>query len=210
MSVVHLFASLGSDESHRTPADVARLTAEDAALVANIRDGDEAAFERVYRAYHAAMWDIAHRYMRDPDSAEDVVHDVFRMVWERRATLSVESTLAVYLFGAVRHRALNVLRHTGVVRRAAEGFETDDVPALGAPPPHADADATARDLERYVLRYVDALPERTRTLVLLRWRHRLSYPEIAVALGMSPEAAKKLGQRVQNVLRPLLDELRSA
>jgi len=209
VNVVHLFTSLGPDESHRTPADTARLLAEDAELVANIRAGDEATFEQVYRTYHASMWEIAHRYMRDRDGAEDVVHDVFRMVWERRASLVVEGALAVYLFGAVRHRALNVLRHTGVVRRAADAFGSDDVPALGTPPPRADAEAAVHDLERYVMRYVDALPERTRTLVLLRWRHRLSYPEIAAALGMSTDAAKKLGQRVQQVLRPLLEELRT-
>jgi RNA polymerase sigma-70 factor (ECF subfamily) len=142
------------------------------------------------------------------DASEDAVHDVFRMFWERRATLSIEGTLATYLFGAVRHRALNVLRHLGVARRSLAAFDTSDVPAMGGAPPRADMQSDTADLEALVFRHIAVLPERTRTLVLLRWKHGLSYAEIAAALGVSTEAAKKLGQRVQAVLRPLLEELK--
>jgi RNA polymerase sigma factor (sigma-70 family) len=94
------------------------------------------------------------------------------------------------------------------VRRAAEAFPSEEVPAFGAAPARTDAHADAADLEARVIRYVDALPERTRLLVMLRWKHELSYAEVAAALGMSNDAAKKLGQRVQAVLRPLLEELK--
>lgn len=210
MNVAHLFAALEPDHARHGQADTARLQADDMALVARIRDGDESAFEQLYRTYHAPMWDIAYRYIRERDGAEDVVHDVFRMLWERRVVLTVDGSLATYLFGAVRHRALNVLRHAGVVRRTVESFDDDDVPAFGAATPGTDARANASDLETHVMRYISALPPRTQTLVLLRWRHRRSYPEVAAALGISTEAAKKLGQRVQQVLRPLLEELRDS
>jgi RNA polymerase sigma-70 factor (ECF subfamily) len=208
VTAAYLLAALGSDDGHRTPASRAHLEAEDAALVASIRAGDEPAFEQVYRAYHAAMWDVAYRYVRDESAAEDAVQDVFRMVWERRASLSVTGTLATYLFGAVRHRALNMLRHLGVARRAAETFSETDVPGLGGALQAPDAETAIADLDAQVLRYINALPERTRTLVMLRWKHGLSYAEIAAALGMSGDAAKKLGQRVHAVLRPLIEELR--
>jgi RNA polymerase sigma-70 factor (ECF subfamily) len=209
VTFAYLFASLGPDDASASSnrPDVARIRAEDAALVARIREGDEGALETVYRAYHPAMCEVAFRYVRDTDVAEDAVQDVFHRLWERRAGLTVEETLATYLLGAVRHRALNVLRHAGVVRRAAERFIEDEVPALGVAAPATDQQSEAADLEARVLRYLDQLPERTRTLVLLRWKHGLSYAEIAVALGMSAEAAKKLGQRTQGILRPLLEEL---
>jgi RNA polymerase sigma-70 factor (ECF subfamily) len=208
VDVAYLLSALEPDAAHHGQADTARLHADDMALVARIRDGDESAFEQLYHLYHASMWDVAYRYIRERDEAEDIVQDVFRMLWERRVVLTVNGSLATYLFGAVRHRALNVLRHAGVVRRATESFNEDDVPAFGAALPSTDAQAVAHDLEAQVMRYINALPPRTQTLVILRWRHHRSYPEVAAALGMSTEAAKKLGQRVQQVLRPLIEELR--
>jgi RNA polymerase sigma factor (sigma-70 family) len=203
-----LFAALGPDDTTGSSASRARVSEEHAALIPRIRAGDEEALGEVYHAYHPIMWDVAYRYLQDRDMAEDAVHDVFRMLWERRATFAVESTLASYLLGAVRHRALNLLRHAGVTRRAAQRFDASDIPALGAAPQPADSRVINSDLEARVLHYLTTLPERTRALVLLRWKHGLPYAEVAVALGISPEAAKKLGQRVQGVLRPLLEELK--
>jgi RNA polymerase sigma-70 factor (ECF subfamily) len=208
VNVAYLLSALDPDHGHHGQADTERLRADDMALVARIRDGDESAFERLYQLYHAPMWDVAYRYVHERDGAEDIVHDVFRMLWERRVVLTINGSLATYLLGAVRHRALNVLRHAGVVRRATESFNEDDVPALGTASPDTDARVITHDLEAQVMRYISALPPRTQTLVILRWRHHRSYSEVAAALGMSTEAAKKLGQRVQQVLRPLLEELR--
>jgi RNA polymerase sigma factor (sigma-70 family) len=207
VTVAYLFHALGPDDaSPASSEDRDRYLREDAALVARLREGDDAALEHLYRTHHAAMWDVAYRYLRDTDSAEDAVHDVFRMLWERRGMLAPTGTITTYLFGAVRHRALNVLRHHGVARRAVETFD-EAPPGLGVVPPSPDSLALASDREARVRRYIEALPDRTQTLVMLRWRHGLSYPDVAAALGMSTEAAKKLGQRVQAVLRPLLSEL---
>jgi len=207
VNAAYLFAALGPDDTGPSSSHHVRVAAEEA-LAGRLREGDPDALEQLYRAYHAAMWDVAYRYVRDNDMAEDVVHDVFRACWEGRASLTLTGTFPTYLFGAVRHRALNVLRHAGIIRRAAMTFDNDDVPALGNVPPAADAQLLEADLDAHVRRYLEALPERTRTLVLLRWKHGLTYGEIAAALGMSGDAAKKLGQRVQQILRPLLENVK--
>jgi len=192
--------------SMENPAEPVRLSGEHD-LIVRLRAGEAGAFETVYLAYYQRLWEYAYRYVRDEGTAEDVVHDVFRMILERCASLRIEQGVEAYLYGAVRHRVLQLLRHEGVVRHMAEE-SGDEVPALGAQEEATDAAVLEHDLDARVQYYLRRLPERTQTLFILRWKHGMTYPEIAAALGMSPEAAKKLGQRVQVAFRRLVEELR--
>ena len=59
----------------------------DADLVVRLREGDERAFEALFRAHAGALCRLAYHYLESTALAEDVVQDVLLRVWERRATL---------------------------------------------------------------------------------------------------------------------------
>src|SRR2546426_2098957 len=86
-------------------------------LVRRVRAGDEAAFEALFHAYHAALCAFVYRYLGARDLAEEIVQDVFLFVWDRRETWQVQSPGKRYLFTGARNASVRYLRHHRGVKR---------------------------------------------------------------------------------------------
>ena len=189
----------------RTPrgVDTARSDPE---LVERIRDGDVDAFRRVYLDTFSDLWTFARRYTKSAEAAEEVVHDVFLRVWERRTTWEVRDSVRSYLFGAVRNRALHAVEHGAVERRAGDAVAREQraersMASFGADPSDA---VEQQDLYDAVMRALEALPERQRAAMLLRFRHGLSYAQIGDALGIAAAVAGRLVVKAERRLREQL------
>jgi DNA-directed RNA polymerase specialized sigma24 family protein len=113
-------------------------------LIASLRSGVTTAFEAVFRTYAAPLCDLANGYLRESDVAEEVVQDFFAWLWIHRHELSPQHGLRAYLFGAVRNRALNVLRGEASARRA-------DARLVKPAARSADAELSVSELERQTL-----------------------------------------------------------
>ena len=159
--------------------------------LARLQRGDDAAFERVFRAYYAPLGAFAFRFLHDAAMAEDVVQDVFAVLWSARQTLVVKTSLRGYLYAAVRNRALNIRKHDAVVEAWEVDESDDDACALHVPPSQPDAILDAKLLNRELSEAFAALPERQAEVMRLRWRDELSYAEIAEAMGISVKGVEK-------------------
>lgn len=176
-------------------------------LIARIRAGDEEAFGALYLAHHDALWRFAYGYVRSRDVAEELVQDVFLALWSARAEWEVRTKARAWLYAAVRHQALNHLRHERVAARLLDASSADPARpavAMGAPPPDAHEAVEAGELDDALARALEELPERRRAAMTLRWKHDLSPLEIARALGTSPEAVRVLLTRARQELAGLL------
>jgi RNA polymerase sigma-70 factor (ECF subfamily) len=167
-----------------------------------LRTGAMQAFDALYIALVPVLHKFAQRFV-SADVAEDIVQDVMVDLWDRRKTVVVRGSLRGYLFGAVRRRIADRQRHDGVVQRhLALTIATD--PTHGTQTPTPDQTAEANELATAVDSALATLPERTRLILTMRWIDGLSYSEIAEALDISTEAAKKQGRRMEIVVRTLL------
>ena len=175
-----------------------------------MRAGDADRFAAWYGAVYEEAWRFAYRFVHDRDAARDVVQDVFLAIWERRASWDVHGALQSYVLGAVRHRALNAVRHERIVERAAGAAadcEVRVVPGMGtlsAPTDAPVAEATLRDAMH---RHMQALPERQRTALALRWENGLTNVEIAKVLGVGEAAVSRLLARATETLREVWNRL---
>ena len=177
---------------------------DDAALTARFRAGDESALVHVFTAYHAALCGFAASYVRDADSAEELVQEVFLALWERRQTLDLRNGLRAYLFGAARNRALNVERHARYERTLALRRDCDGIPGMGRPPEETDASARAAEIDAAVATAVRSMPERMRAALTLSWREGLTHGEIACVLGIAPKTVENhIGRALKHLRRKL-------
>lgn len=171
--------------------------AREAEWLDGLRAGHLSAFDELYLALVPALLRFARRFV-SADVAEDVIQDVLVDLWERRDTVRVRGSLRGYLFGATRHRIADLRRRDGVVERHAE------VLRLRAVTESAEPMIDRWELDRAVHDALATLSDRARLVLTLRWSDGLTYPEIAEALDISIEAAKKQGQRAEVVVRGLL------
>ena len=202
-------------------AAVARAAPQDdAALVARVRVGEEAACEALYLEHHERLWKFAYGYVRSRDVAEEIVQDVFLALWRGRREWEVRTSARTWLYAAVRNQALNHLRHERVVARLAAPADGKAGPrdpcadadrprpiAMGGPPADAQRAVEEQELDETVARAIAALPERRRVAMTLRWKHDLSAAEIARVLATTPESVRVLLTRARRDLAGLLARL---
>ncbi len=174
-------------------------------LIPSIARGDRAAFETVFRALHAPLCEVVTAYVRSDAVAQEIVQDLFLVLWVERERPSVRSSLRGYLFTAARNRAMHYLRHQSLVHRTAAS-RPDDVRdgAMARSSPLSD-ELLVRAEDRAALRAaIDALPERARLAVVLRWDYEMPNADVATALGISVKGVEKL---LSVAMRKLRDHL---
>lgn len=68
-------------------------------------------FEKLYKLYYPKMFAFTKNYVPANEDAENIVQDVFLILWERKDEIEISFTLTTYLFTLVKNRCLNFLRH---------------------------------------------------------------------------------------------------
>jgi RNA polymerase sigma-70 factor (ECF subfamily) len=170
--------------------------------VARLRTGDERAFEELFRAWAAPLCDFALSYVRDRETAEDIVQELFCWIWEQRFTIEMPHGVRPWLFTAVRNRSLNALRNRHVEFSIHERVSRDarSNPRANLP----DAELAARDLSEAAARVVAEMPPRCREAYTLIREQQLSYAEAARVLGISPKTVEIHMTRATAILRAAL------
>ena len=173
-------------------------------LLARIRAGDRAAFERLFRTWYPRLADWAFRLLESRDAAEDAVQEVFVAIWQGRERLPEAQSIAAYLHRAVRNRALNQLRQQKTAGRwiAAQ----DSEPMISA---EVESGLVDRELDAAYRAALAELAPRGREVFVLSRERGLTYAQIAETLGISVKTVETLMGRAIAALRArLADKLR--
>jgi RNA polymerase sigma-70 factor (ECF subfamily) len=149
-------------------------------LIERLRQGDEAAFDAIFREWYPSLVRSAESIVRSRAVAEELVQDVMLELWRRRESLAKESSPQAYLFQSTRNRALNHIRHERVERKSEP--ELIRQTEMSAP---ASSLLVEEEIEVALRAAVAELPERCREVFELSRTHGLKYAEIATVLGIS-------------------------
>jgi RNA polymerase sigma-70 factor (ECF subfamily) len=166
-------------------------------LVRRAQDGDEAAFESLYREHAGRVYALCLRMLGDPVHAQELVQDVFVQAWRRLDTFAGESAFSTWLHRLAVNQVLMDRRRAGRrERRVTGGEEGHDAPADGPP-------AGLRiDLERAIA----ALPEGAREVFLLYDVEGYSHEEIGQMVGIAIGTSKAHLFRARRLLRRALGQ----
>lgn len=177
-------------------------------IIRRINRGDAKAFELLYNSYYVYLSAVATRYLYSPETAQEVVNDVFLGVWNQHATLTYP--VGGYLVRAVRNRCLNHLRE-----RRLEEVSLSDVgeqllaiqeEMLHAEEPYALARLEEEEFERQVASAVDRLPSKCRAIFVQYLYHNQTYDEIALARGIAPSTVRVQIKIALDKMRHLLGD----
>lgn len=148
------------------------------ALVARVAGGDEAALGELFDATVSRVYGLALRVTRKPESAEEVVGDVFQQVWRDAARFDpARGNVLAWLLTICRSRALDLLR----ARDLAESHPEPEV--LSAGDPALDDDPLdlllAVESAGAVHRALSGLNVQARELITLAFFRGMTHAEIA-------------------------------
>lgn len=171
--------------------------------VARLKAGDAALFEHLFRRHYLPLRRFARMVMASVGDEEDIVEEIFTWLWESRERLDIRGSVESYLYSAVRHRALNLLRNRRKQLDLQARFSGElERPEISANESSGFSDAD--DLLTRVRAVIAGLPERRRLVLTLRWEGGLSNAEIAKTLGIAPQSVANLVQRALADVRAAL------
>jgi RNA polymerase sigma-70 factor (ECF subfamily) len=168
--------------------------------------GEPGALDALVRATYADVYALAFRLVRDRDEAADVTQEVFVRVMRSVVGFRGESAFGTWLHRVTVNTALTSLRKRS--RRAQPGREAFAMPDSVATIVDEDAGPEERAERAELLARAEAavaaLPESSRTIVVLRDVEGLSTAEVAAATGLSETAVKVRLFRARERLRASL------
>jgi RNA polymerase sigma-70 factor (ECF subfamily) len=173
----------------------------DLELLSRIREGDEAAFEVIYKRYYPLLYVHACKLLKSPDEAEDIVQEIFSGLWQKAARLEITVSLSAYLYAATRNRILNWIERRKVRTEyllSIQEFSRDGTYIT-------DEQMRERELAALIEKEIAALPGKMREVFQLSRYENLSHREIAEKLNISDKTVKK---QVSNALKILRDRLK--
>jgi len=158
---------------------------------AEIAVGQTRALLDDWDALTAAHWPGIFRFalasLRDPDAAATVAQDCFTKAWQNRDRFRGEASVRTWLMQI----AVNLVRDATRSRRLQFWKRAPEtVPEMADSRPSPETDAAARERLRAVWSAVRKLPERQRTVFLLRFVDEMELREIAAATNMAEGTVK--------------------
>ncbi|MEM7201024.1 MAG: sigma-70 family RNA polymerase sigma factor [Planctomycetota bacterium] len=160
------------------------------AAVQAVLAGDVSRFGEIVVAFDAPVRRVVSRRLRDAHAREDVIQEVWIRVYQRLSALLEASTPEAWIRGIARNCAVD--HHRRRQQLQAFGPLTHDVPD--------DAPAS------WVWDLVDTLPPARRELLTWRYRHALSYAEIAERLGVPASTVRGRMYDARQELRRMLQQ----
>lgn len=177
------------------------MLASEIEVLEAIREGDETAFEMIFKEYYQPLCRYAHSFLSDREEAEETVQASFIGIWEKRNTLRITTSLKAYLYQAIRNRCLNVLKHEKVKQQ-----HVHHEMVLMAKHDEATADTVlSNELEKKIYLAMQALPEQCRLVFKLSRFEELKYQEIADQLNIS---VKTVENQIGKALKIMREQLR--
>ncbi len=157
-------------------------------LVAAARDGDRAAFGRLYDRFAPMVHGVL--LSRVPRSdVDDLVQDVFLQAMRRLGSLRSAEAFGPWLAAIARNRARDHWRR---------GEDTVELPEELPGSPHPEGDAMS------VLAAIRRLPEAYRETLVMRLVEGMTGPEIAERAGLKPGSVRVNLHRGMQMLREAL------
>ncbi len=205
-----------------TLADLASalgVRTEEAAVVAELKAGSEAAYAWLIGQYHQPVYSLVYRLLTDPADAPDTTQEVFLKVFRGIKQFHGESSLKTWIYRIAVHEASNRrrwwFRHKAQeisvepMQAGAESGVTAQGAVSEALVDHGESpfdSALHSEIRARVEQELKSVPEPYRTTLILRDLEELSYEEIAEVTGASLGTVKSRLTRGRDALKRLLME----
>jgi RNA polymerase sigma-70 factor (ECF subfamily) len=156
-----------------------RTIENEALLVRNLSKGNLLAFNTLYKEYSGRLYRFALGYLKSEDEAEELVQEVFTIIWEKHTDLKEELSFKSFLFTI----AFNIIRkHFRTKAYLSEYFKTGISDNLDI---RTSQKITYDSLYQYIIELVNKLPERRKEIFIKSRFHGLTIKEIAEEMKIS-------------------------
>ncbi len=174
----------------------------DAEIIRRIRQGDKQEFESLFRSSYVSLVRYARTIVKDPDTSEEIVQDLFFKIWQDKDKIKIDSSLNGYLFRAVHNRCLHWIEHARIVEKHAAEMSYKQGENSETP----EEALHLKELQARIARILERLPERCGRIFCMNRFEGLKYSEIAEKLSVSVKTVEAdMGKALKEFRKVLIE-----
>lgn len=159
--------------------------------------GEEKAFETIYKCYAVKLLAIAMQKTGDRNVAEELVQDTFLVLYNRKETLGELKSLMAFLYTVLKNQILDRYRREMVEQK----YEVHLSYAFVEAEDSTESMMATKDLERLLSAEIEKLPAQCRNVFKLSRSEYLSNKAIALKLEISENTVEQHMRKALRILR---------
>ena len=167
-----------------------------------IKDGDIRAFETLFRSSYEPLCRYACQMIEDMDIAEEIVQDLFYILWKERQNIQIFSSVNGYLYRSVKNKSLQYLEQQRV-RDDYRKMQLENADIESVTP---QEELEYKELEQHIRETLYRLPDRRQKIFHMNRMEGKKYSEIAEELQIS---VKTVEAEMSKTLRELRNKYHS-
>ncbi|GHS94204.1 RNA polymerase sigma-70 factor [Bacteroidia bacterium] len=158
----------------------------DRELLNRLNQGDESAFETIYRKYNAWIYNFANSLLFDKSLTEDLTQNVFLKIWEKHEQINPDDNFESYLFAIARNLIFKETENRLLAERLIESLRSQQSEENNSTEMQIDNES----LKEYINVLIEQLPPACRNVYKLSRLQFLSNKEIAEKLSVSEKTVE--------------------
>lgn len=170
-------------------------------LIEQSRKGNVDAFEELIKDYKKSAFNIALKFLRNVEDAEDVSQEALIKVFKNIKNFNMQSTFKVWMYRIVVNTCLDFKR-----KKTIDAYPIDDVLNItGNNNNNPDAMIEKNYTSEIVNLSINKLEDDFKTIIILRDIQGFSYNEISEILSCNLGTVKSRISRARKTLKDIID-----
>lgn len=150
-------------------------------IVALLKEGNENAFDSLFRTYGKRLYQFCYGYLKSREEAEEVVQEAFVRVWEARATIDPDYSFGGFIFTIAYRLVLNRLRKIRNDQAGKIFWQRNTVKTSNETEDHV----IYEDLRHFAKAAIAELPPGRKIIYRLIREEHMTYQQVADRLNIS-------------------------
>jgi RNA polymerase sigma-70 factor (ECF subfamily) len=162
-----------------------------------IKEGDIRAFEDLFRSRYEPLCRYARQFVKNTDAAEEIVQDLFYILWKERENLQVFTSVNGYLYRSVKNKSLQYIEKVKI-REDYQNMYAENADIETFTP---QEELEYKELEQQIEGTLHRLPERRQKIFRMNRMEGKKYNEIAQELHISVKTVEAEIGKALKILR---------
>jgi RNA polymerase sigma-70 factor, ECF subfamily len=173
------------------------------------RSGDRRAFEELVDMYKDKIYHLAYRMLSQSGESEDVVQETFLRVYMNLDRYDENQKFSTWIYRIATNLCIDRLRkrkpNYSLDAEMPDGEGSDWYSMLPSDQETPEEELVLSETQQQIRKAIDALPEKYKSVVILRYLHDMSLQEIGDVLKMPVTTVKTRVHRGREYLRKKLE-----
>jgi RNA polymerase sigma-70 factor (ECF subfamily) len=178
---------------------------DDTRLVEGLKHGKDEAFQELLDRYEGKIFSTVFRIVKDFSYAEDVVQEVFVKTLRNIESFNFQAGLYTWIYRIAVNAALDCRKKNRQLRAVPLHLDEEQTLQIPADEHDPSEGPEQKEMAGLLAKALDELPEKYRTILILREFDGLSYEDISKVLDCSKGTVESRLFRARERLRKKME-----